>query len=391
MDPKYARKLCEAVTAHQAGNVDTAGRLYAEILQNRPDEFDALNNLGVLECQLGNLPKALGLFAAALRSNGNSADAWSNLGFVLQAQGEEAKALTSYDRALELEPGHANAMNSRKKTLDKLRCHDSARCTEEAAEMKLKAVSRAPMSCKICGASAPLYGVVDFQRSCEIPGGTRLPLSGIPVYYRRCETCGFLFTDAFDPWSEAEFKAHIYNADYLAIDPEYDQTRPRNSAAVVERLFGAHKADVRVLDYGGGNDLLSSTLRGAGFPTAVTYDPFVPDYALRPEGTFDLVTCFQTLEHMPDPMAGIAAMLATLAEPGIVLFSTLLQPQDFDRLGLNWWYVGPRNGHVSIFSRHALVLAWQHFGYQTASFTNNLHIAFRTLPIFAKHLLEAGS
>jgi 2-polyprenyl-6-hydroxyphenyl methylase/3-demethylubiquinone-9 3-methyltransferase len=107
--------------------------------------------------------------------------------------------------------------------------------------------------------------------------------------------------------------------------------------------------------------------------------------------TVVLSATFQTLEHMPDPMAGIAAMLATLAEPGIVLFSTLLQPQDFDRLGLNWWHVGPRNGHVSIFSRHALVLAWQHFGYQTASFTNNLYIAFRTLPTFAKHLLEAGS
>lgn len=254
--------------------------------------------------------------------------------------------------------------------------------------MILKPVSDAPTPCKICDEPAPLYGVVDFHRCCEIPGGKRLPLSGIPVYYRRCEACGFLFTDAFDGWSEAEFKAHIYNADYLAIDPDYTEKRPLSNAGVVEQLFGAHKAELRVLDYGGGNDVLCSALRATGFPVAATYDPFVADYARRPEGTFDLVTCFETIEHMPDPMAGIAAILASLAEPGLVLFSTLLQPQDFDKLSLNWWYVGPRNGHVSIFSRNALVLAWRHYGYQTASFNDNLHVAFQTLPAFAKHLLK---
>jgi 2-polyprenyl-6-hydroxyphenyl methylase/3-demethylubiquinone-9 3-methyltransferase len=91
---------------------------------------------------------------------------------------------------------------------------------------------------------------------------------------------------------------------------------------------------------------------------------------------------------MPDPMAGIAALLTSLAEPGLVLFSTLLQPQNFDQLGVNWWYVGPRNGHVSIFSRNALILAWRHHGYLTASFNEDKHLAFRTLPAFAKHVVN---
>jgi 2-polyprenyl-6-hydroxyphenyl methylase/3-demethylubiquinone-9 3-methyltransferase len=254
--------------------------------------------------------------------------------------------------------------------------------------MILKSASDTATPCKICGEPALLFGVVDFQRCCEIPGGKRLPLSGVPVYYRRCTACGFLFTDAFDGWSEAEFKAFIYNAGYLAVDPDYTEKRPRGNASAVETLFGTHKAALRVLDYGGGNDVMCSALRAAGFPAASTYDPFVAEYARRPEGVFDIVTCFETLEHMPDPMAGIAALLASLAEPGLVLFSTLLQPQEFDRLGLNWWYIGPRNGHVSIFSRNALVLAWRHYGYQTASFTDNMHIAFRTLPSFAKHLIK---
>jgi hypothetical protein len=122
----------------------------------------------------------------------------------------------------------------------------------------------------------------------------KLPLTGAPVYYRRCSACGFLFTDAFDDWSQDDFKTHIYNGGYLAVDPGYQEARPRSNAALVQQVFGAHKATLRVLDFGGGNDVLCSELRAAGFPVATTYDPFVPEYAKPPEGKFDLVTCFET-------------------------------------------------------------------------------------------------
>ncbi len=254
--------------------------------------------------------------------------------------------------------------------------------------INLKPTSDAAAPCKICSGEAPLFGAVDFNRNCDIPGAKRLPLSGILVHHRRCQACGFLFTDAFDTWSDADFKAHIYNAEYIAVDPDYAETRPRAHAAAVLDLFGAHKETVRVLDFGGGNDVLCAQLRAGGFREAVTYDPFVAEFARPPQGKFDLVTCFETLEHMPDPVAGIGTIVAHLAEPGLVLFSTQLQPPDLDKLALNWWYVGPRNGHVSMFSRNALALAWQRHSYKTASMTDNLHIAFRTLPEFAKRRLK---
>lgn len=252
--------------------------------------------------------------------------------------------------------------------------------------IQLRPACAEPLPCKICSGEAGLYGVIDFHKNCAEPKGVRLPLSGVPVYYRRCVKCGFLYTDAFDDWSSEQFKQHIYNDDYQAVDPDYQSVRPRANAEVVTRLWATHKAETRVLDYGGGNDEFCTALRASGFPAAVTYDPMVPAYARRPDGRFDLVTSFETLEHLPDPLTGIAAIVECAAETGLIFYSTLVQPQDFNNYGVGWWYVGPRNGHVSIFSRQALAAAWGRHGYRTISFNDSIHLAFRTLPPFLAHL-----
>jgi 2-polyprenyl-6-hydroxyphenyl methylase/3-demethylubiquinone-9 3-methyltransferase len=249
-----------------------------------------------------------------------------------------------------------------------------------AVELGLRPVSKTHLACKICSGPAELYGVVDMNRPCEIDKGKFTPLSGIPVYYRRCHACGFLFTDAFDDWGLGDFKTHIYNDDYQSFDPDYLHKRPSGNANCVANLWAPHKAGMRVLDYGGGNDVLCSVLRANGFKEAVTYDPMVEEHAARPDGKFDLVTCFETLEHLPDPLDGISKIVEFVADPGAVFFSTLTQPDDIYNSGVSWWYIGPRNGHVSIFTRHALAAAWGKFGFKTASINEGLHLAFRNLP-----------
>ncbi len=250
----------------------------------------------------------------------------------------------------------------------------------------LKPVSVAPSPCKICSGPAQLYGVVDFHKSCDEARGRRMVLSGVPIYYRRCTACKFLYTDAFDDWSIEQFKAHIYNDEYEKVDPDYRSVRPNANAEAVARLWGERKEQMRVLDYGGGNDAFCAALRTAGFPVAVTYDPMVTQYVQRPEEKFDLVTCFETLEHLPDPAAGVAAIHECVADQGLVLFTTYLQPAEFDQIGLGWWYVGPRNGHISIFSRPALASAFGQHGYKLVSFSDNIHLAYRNLPPYLSHL-----
>jgi 2-polyprenyl-3-methyl-5-hydroxy-6-metoxy-1,4-benzoquinol methylase len=242
--------------------------------------------------------------------------------------------------------------------------------------------------CKICAQLAPLIGVVDFSKNCEERRGMRLPLVGVPIYYRRCGQCGFLFTEAFDAWSPADFAQHIYNADYSIVDQDYLGARAAGNAQFTTRLFGSSAAALAVLDYGGGDGLLAQHLRAAGFAAVDTYDPFVPEHRARPARKYNLVTCFEVLEHAPDPMSVAAEIADCLGDEGMVLASTLVQPEPFPNDGLAWWYVSPRNGHISIHSRASLGRMWAAAGLTVAAVSDNLHVAFRKLRAYAAPVMR---
>lgn len=241
-----------------------------------------------------------------------------------------------------------------------------------------------PVACKICGAPSPLFGVVDFHKSCIEAQGQRLPLSGHPIYYRRCTQCAFTFTTAFDTWDWETFRANIYNDQYIVVDPDFVELRPAGNAGLIANSFPDAKTSIKILDYGGGNGVLASRLRDAGF-AASTYDPY-SSFAEMPTEQFDLISCFEVLEHVPTPQKAVEIMVSLIKQPGAILFSTLVQPKEFLSVGLNWWYAGPRNGHVSLFSIPALALLFKPYGMKVASFNDNLHLAYDKKPPFAAHL-----
>src|SRR5271156_1669029 len=91
--------------------------------------------------------------------------------------------------------------------------------------------------CKCCGALACLYGVVDFEKHCEVARGKGFDPSGVPIYYYRCPACRFLFTTAFDHFTTADFQSMIYNTEYKLVDPDYEEIRPRANAAFLCNIF----------------------------------------------------------------------------------------------------------------------------------------------------------
>lgn len=245
-----------------------------------------------------------------------------------------------------------------------------------------------PRDCKICRGPSPLFGVVDFHKSCVEAQGKRLPLSGRPIYYRRCTMCGFAFTDEFDDWSADAFLEYIYNSGYIYVDPDYVSARPLSNATAVADTLRAARESIAILDFGGGNGAFASHLVSQGF-SATTYDPF-SGFTERPSRRFDFITCFEVMEHTPFPARTAAEMCDLLADEGVILFSTLTQPADFDQQQLHWWYAGPRNGHVSLYSRESLAILFQQLGLQLFSISDLVHVAFRKLPAFAAHLVREG-
>ncbi|MGA0606358.1 class I SAM-dependent methyltransferase [Phenylobacterium sp. VNQ135] len=259
------------------------------------------------------------------------------------------------------------------------------------AELRLRPASSEARACKVCGAASPAFGTLDFNRSCEEARGRFLTLSGVAVQYRRCEACGLIFTDAFDDWGQADFEAHIYNDRYIDVDPEYAEARPLSLSRGLASMFAASADRLQVLDYGAGNGRMAQALRDHGFASVTTYDPFTPEFRTRPEGRFDLVTCFETVEHMPDPAAGVADLASFVADDGLLMIGTLLQPNDIERIGVAWWYIGPRNGHVTLFTHDALTRLLDRQGLRLVSQNANVHFGFRnTPPAFARHLFQSA-
>jgi methyltransferase family protein len=239
----------------------------------------------------------------------------------------------------------------------------------------------AGISCKICGGEAPLHGVVDFNKSCELPRGLALPLLGVPVWYRRCVSCGFLFTVMFDDFTPEDWKREVYNDGYAEVDPDYAGARAEANAPLVRSiaaqlgLTDPGRASImiepaRVLDYGSGNGALTVLL--ADLPAdCAAWDPLQP--GPRPVLQFDLVTAFEVFEHTTTPIETAREALGFLRPGGALLFSTLVN-DDLGAQEMNW-YAAPRNGHVSIHSTKSLDLLFAGFDFGTQHLTPNIHMA----------------
>jgi len=214
-----------------------------------------------------------------------------------------------------------------------------------------KAQFRPAGACKICQSPAIHFDRVDFNKYCNTENYYEFGLSGVLIDYLRCLACGYIFTRDFDDWPNDAFASLIYNQDYIKVDGEYVKIRPEQYAVDFARRFkGCENA--RILDYGSGAGVFVDGMRRLGFRDIQPYDPF--SSPVPPEGTFDIITCFEVIEHSTDPVGTLADMKNLLREDGCIVFSQTLQPPDILAVRGSWWYLAPRNGHVSTYNAEAL-------------------------------------
>jgi SAM-dependent methyltransferase len=244
--------------------------------------------------------------------------------------------------------------------------------------------------CPVCDSSSFPYDAVDFNKSCTELHGKILPPTGISIIYYRCVYCGFCFSPEIARWSITEFEERIYNKDYVVVDPDYVDERPRRHANEFAEMFPNRDLSFRHLDYGGGNGLLSSQLSQLGWQSR-SYDPFVDrDTRIDQIGRFDLITAIEVFEHIPDPKKLMDDLSRLIKPDGIILFSTLLSDGELAQYRrLTWWYASPRNGHISLFSRQSLSILAENNGFRFGSFSAGTHCMWRNVPPWAEKILSA--
>lgn len=221
--------------------------------------------------------------------------------------------------------------------------------------------------CKMCGGLSQHLDYCDFNKTCN---GYDFGRSGILVEYFRCTSCEHIFTDFFDSWTAEEFAKFIYNDDYVNADPDYTGLRPRQMAAFFAEVL-SDVSGANGLDYGGGAGIFAEILTEKGF-SFTCYDPF--SQPIRPERQFDVVTAFEVIEHSHDPVETLNNILKFTKDDGCVILSQTMQPADICVIGSKWWYMAPRNGHISFYSDLTLQRYCQSYGLVYAR--NNSYLMF---------------
>ncbi len=104
--------LRQAMESHQSGRLRQAEALYRRVLEQAPEQPDALNLLGVLRHTEGDHRAAVDLIDKALAARPSVAAYWQNLGLARAALGDADGAMAAYRRCLAIDPDHVGAMNN---------------------------------------------------------------------------------------------------------------------------------------------------------------------------------------------------------------------------------------------------------------------------------------
>ncbi|HYD24299.1 MAG TPA: class I SAM-dependent methyltransferase [Croceibacterium sp.] len=244
-------------------------------------------------------------------------------------------------------------------------------------ELAIDAAAAEPAACHVCGGREPRHLFRKF---------------GYDLV--RCRGCGLAYV-ANPPGRSAIEAFYSAEADYHGelldpADPAFARTGriARQHLRMLRRSI-RHPHRHKLLDIGCSSGLFLDAARRAGFEAyGAELSPDTAAFARThfglevhagdwrdagyAEGSFDVVTLFDVVEHLPDPLAELAAIRALLKPGGLLLQSTPNIDGLFPRLSyrlaakLDYWPHPEPPHHLFQFSRRTLTALTERAGYRVA-------------------------
>lgn len=224
--------------------------------------------------------------------------------------------------------------------------------------------------CKICGeAAVETFRIPRTKRS-----GHPIPEAPDDCTYYECTGCRFCFTDILDAASQAGVYDESYWHDQ---DPDWHGrvTETLRLVLLANTLRGAEPWALEILDFGCGMGTFLQTAREKLNMQVWGHDLIEPKFGKEyflgelSERTFDIIVSCEVLEHLPFPYEILRGVLRSLKPGGVFAYQTAYYDPEVCKR--DWWYVGPANGHVSLYSVGSFDVLFRKLGGERRLLWNN--------------------
>ncbi len=230
---------------------------------------------------------------------------------------------------------------------------------------------------------AGCLSVIQADRVCRICEGQLAFKWTLPVLhgryqadYSECVACQSLQV------SNPHWLQEAYHREAHPLLDNPDQGRFQRNFTVYSYLrafvqSGIIERDSTLLDYGGGYGLLTSMLRNAGME-AWQYDQYIDQPFLAekfhigdlrdiPDGTFDVVTAFEVMEHLVTPHEAARDWRRILKPNGVLVLTTgLYRSGEHDA---HWPYLSTEFGqHVTLWSSDGISHLAKQYGFRSVGY-----------------------
>ena len=105
-----AKLLEKAIALHQSGDLRGADQTYTQVLQNDPENPNALRLAGIVARELGDLEKSIRLLTASIEMQADQSDSHCELALSLMAAGHLMDAQEALQQAVEIDPYSMKAL-----------------------------------------------------------------------------------------------------------------------------------------------------------------------------------------------------------------------------------------------------------------------------------------